>query len=417
MFFPKIYRYRLFGISMDLRYVMFLNAYIKAISLFPDITPKENRELSKLVIFDILGRSHDLKNKEEKKEAAEQLRESLFSDEEIIDTVANYFLIEHFRFLTQYEDGHDKIYKEKADEALSKAKSYKNTAEPVSAKDINNIKKEIKKEIKILKKSIKKINSNKIEKEKEKRIKPIKITPSIVFLFISLISSLFLVGGFLYTNTLLYFLDINSSDFFDTSDYIASSVDTIFPILLIVFCMMFFCSQKVLDIKGELDGLSEAIAAEQLDDKQKFMRFVLIALFLFFVTSFYVELTYNEKFTPMLLMLPALMVLGYILFDLLKIDKYIENGSTFIIVVFSFFIFLAYLSVDVSGTVYEIKSENYKSPYTVFFTEEYEEYSDHTFFLANSKYAFFLNKKTKETVVIPKTGIKAIQTKKRTMKQ
>ena len=216
---------------MDLRYVMFLNAYIKAISLFPDITPKENRELSKLVIFDILGRSHDLKNKEEKKEAAEQLRESLFSDEKIMDSFANYFLIECFCFSCTNADGHNKDFKEKADKALIKAKSYKNTAEPISVKDVNNINKKINKKRKILNKSI--------EKEISKTRKPIKIQPSIIFIFISVFSSIFLVGGFLYTNILLYFLDINSSDFFDTSDYIASSVDIIFFTLLTVFFGLF----------------------------------------------------------------------------------------------------------------------------------------------------------------------------------
>ena len=197
-FFPKIIVRSLYLSQENIWFAIILNAYIKANLLFPDATLKENNQLSNFVIFDIFGISDDLKNKEEKKELAEQLRESLFSDENIIDILANYFLIEHFRFLTQYEDGHNKIYKEKADEALSKAKSYKNTAEPISAKDVNNINKEIKKEIKILKKLNKKINQTKIEKEKEKRIKRIKITPSAIFLFISVFSSLFLVGGFLY---------------------------------------------------------------------------------------------------------------------------------------------------------------------------------------------------------------------------
>ena len=76
---------------------------------------------------------------------------------------------------------------------------------------------------------------------------------------------------------------------------------------------------------------------------------------------------------------------------------------------FSFFIFLANLGINISETIYEVKNENYKSPYNVSFTEEYEEYSDHALFLASSKYVFLLNKETKKIVVIPKTGIKAIR--------
>ena len=72
-----------------------------------------------------------------------------------MDILANYFLIECFRFSCTNADGHNKDFKEKADKALSKAKLYKNTAEPISAKDVKNINKEIKKKIKILKRSIK----------------------------------------------------------------------------------------------------------------------------------------------------------------------------------------------------------------------------------------------------------------------
>ena len=397
-FFHKIYCCWLLSISQNFRNIIFLNAYIKANSLFPNATEEENDQLAVFVISDILGTSDDIKNKEEKKEAAEQLRAGLFSDKNVIDTVANYFLIEHFRFLTLYEDGHNKIYKEKADKALSKAKSYKNTAEPISAKDINNINKEIKKERKILKRLIRKIN-------------PIKITPLSVFLFISVISSLFLVGGFLYNRILLHFLGINSSDFFDTSDYIASSVDIVFPILLIVFFIMFFSSKQALDSRGKFNALSEALVGGQFGNKPKFRLFWAIAIAVYVGVIFYVELTYNEKFIPALLIVPALVILICILFVFLEIDKYIENRFIFRTVVMSFSVFLAYLSADISETVYEVKNGNYKSPYIVFFTEEYKEYSDHAFLLANSNYAFFLNKETKEAVVVPKTGIKAVHTK------
>ena len=128
-------------------------------------------------------------------------------------------------------------------------------------------------------------------------------------------------------------------------------------------------------------------------------------------TMFYVALVYYDSFTPELLSPLAFVILISIFFTLLKRDKYIENRFIVRTVVVSIFGFLAYMGTGILGTLYEIKNENYKSPYTVFFTEEYKEYSDHAFFLANSKYAFFLNKKTKETVVIPKTGIKAVHTK------
>ena len=132
---------------------------------------------------------------------------------------------------------------------------------------------------------------------------------------------------------------------------------------------------------------------------------------MFMEQMFYGALIYDDRFIPELLSPLAFVILISIFFTLLKRDKYVENRFIVRTVVISIFGFLAYIGTLIFGTLYEIKNENYKSPYTVFFTEEYKEYSDHAFFLANSKYAFFLNKKTKETIVIPKTGIKAIQTK------
>ena len=214
-----------------------------------------------------------------------------------------------------------------------------------------------------------------------------------------------LFGGFLYTNTLLYFLGINSSDFFDTSDYIASGADIIFPILLSVLFGMFFYFQ------GALDDLSRIIVAEQFDKKLKLGMFWPNVLAIFFGVDFFVNLIYFEKFAPILLFPLAMFSSIALFFNLFNIDKYIEKKFIFRSIFVSILGFLIILSINISETVYEVKNENYKSPYTVFFTEEYKEYSDHTFLLANSKYVFLINNKTQETVVIPKTGIKAIQTK------
>ena len=88
-----------------------------------------------------------------------------------------------------------------------------------------------------------------------------------------------------------------------------------------------------------------------------------------------------------------------IFFTLLKRDKYIENRFIVRTVVrFNFWFSGIIMGTLILGTLYEIKNENYKGPYDrIFYTEEYKEYSDHAFFLANSKYAFFINKKTKES--------------------
>ena len=87
-FFHKDYFTRLLITGQSLYVIIHINAYIKAIPLFPDNTLKENRELAKLVTLDILGVSDDIKNKEEKKELAQPvIPASLFSDKKIMDTI------------------------------------------------------------------------------------------------------------------------------------------------------------------------------------------------------------------------------------------------------------------------------------------------------------------------------------------
>ena len=402
-FSHKNYNEKILSIRVDLKYVLRLNAYIKALSLFPYITPRENRVIVNIVLSDILDISDDKKNKEEKNEFAEQLRESLFSDEKIMDTFADYFLTEYFYLSVKNKDRQNKDLNKMADDALIKAKSYKNTAEPISAADVDIIKKEIKKKIKKLNKSI--------EKEESKTRKPIKIQSSIIFIFISVFSGVFLVGGFLHTIILLEFFDINSSDFFDISDYISSNVDIVFPILSGIFFGLFgyFIFQR--------DVFLKIITADQLDNKASFGEFwnsVLVisgVLAVGYGISFYVELVHYDRFIPVLLSPLAFVILISIFLIFLKMDKYIENRFIFRTAVILIFSFLVYIGIDISDTLYKVKNDTYKNPYNISFTAEYEEYSDHAFFLANSKYVFLLNKETKELAVIPKTGIKAIRTK------
>ena len=107
----KVYLKMISSVRKKIYLAIVSNACIKANSLFPDATLNENIQLADFVTGDILGISDDLKNKEEKEEFAEQLRKSLFSDKNVIDTVANYFLIEHFRFSFTNADGHNKDLK------------------------------------------------------------------------------------------------------------------------------------------------------------------------------------------------------------------------------------------------------------------------------------------------------------------
>ena len=386
--------------------VILFKAYIKANSLFPESTLDENQKLASLVVSNFFNLEIDITVKEEKKEHVKCLQDELLSDENVENDIANYFLIDAFSYSYMNKLVATKFYIENTNEALAKARSYKKSAEPISYKDLSCIEKKTRRKIKALKKQIKKINTKKIEEEKSKLIGTIKITQSHILFFASVFSSLFLVGGFLYTRFLLLFLGINTSDFFDIYDYLSSSVDIIFSVFISTVAGMFFY------FMGISDDLSRIISEGQLNLKTKnkthWLKFITLSLAVVFCVQYY----YHEIFEPYLLFPFFFFSLYHIIFDFIKLDKYIENKIAFGPAVISIFGFILYLAVELSDILYEVKNGNYQSQYVVSFAEGYEVYSEHKFFMANSKYAFLLNDDTQEIAVIPITGIKSMQTKK-----
>ena len=240
------WRFLMFGFRLILKLrikqyrVIFSKAYINANSSFPDSTLDENRKLAELAMCDFFEITPDVTIENAEKERVELFKDKLLYDENIKNDIANYFLIDAFYYSLMDEFITSESHIRKENEALAKARSYKESAEPFAYGDISKIEKKIKKELKELKKQIKKTTARKIEEEKSKIIGSIKITSSHILFFAYVFSGLFLVGGFLYTTVLLSFLEINASDFFDISDYISSGVDIIFPILIITTLLMVF---------------------------------------------------------------------------------------------------------------------------------------------------------------------------------
>ena len=250
----------------------------------------------------------------------------------------------------------------------------------------------------------------KIESEKLKKIKPIEIKPSTAFLFISIFSSLFLIGGFLYTKFLLGFFGINTSNFFEISDYLSSSIDIIFSIFVSTLVGM------IAYFYGLSSRFSEIVSAEQFGTKipnRKFL-FLLIHVAAIFVIQFAYMAIIHEVIHPRDLLVPIVWFLAHIVivFDFFNIDKYIKNKLSFNAVTMALISFATYAGVTLFDTVIKVKDGRYESPYILSFQKEYKEYLGHDLFLANSQYIFLLNKETKEIVVIPRVGVKAIHAKK-----
>ena len=160
-----------------------------------------------------------------------------------------------------------------------------------------------------------------------------------------------------------------------------------------------------------LDQLPKAIFAQQFNLKSK-TNYLYYCMVIIVLVGSGVHYYKTGTFQPYYLIPAAYVLVDYVFFNLIEIDKYIKNRFTFQSSVIAIFTFLLYLGLNLFDILSDIKNGNYQSQYVVSFEKGYEEYSDHKFFMANSKYAFLLDNDTQEITVIPITGIKSMQTKK-----
>ena len=239
---------------------IFFKAYIQTFTLFPDNKLKYNSDLASIVRSRLLELPLYKESLTLNDDQVNTLYEAVKSDQWIQKTASNYFLLEAFYYTYGISS---ELLKEKSDNALKKAKSYVDSALPISYDDVGPINKKIKSDIKLLKKEMRKLNSERVETEKLKIIKPINITSSHVMFLASLFSTLFLISGFAYNKIFFGSLGLNVGDFFGVSDYIASSVDVLTAtIISSVLGIAFF-------FWGLSSGLSEELHAEQFETERK----------------------------------------------------------------------------------------------------------------------------------------------------
>ena len=385
---------------------VFLKAYITTFKLFPENKLDHNSKLAQIVVHRFLGIPNTEEIKEVDNEEINKLYESLASDEWVRRTVSNGYRLDAFYYSCANFSG---SLRDKADDALAKAKSYDDTALPISQDELSSINKKVKTELKKLRRDVRRLNSERIEKEKLDLIKPVTVTLSQVFPLLYLFSVLFLISGYIYNRFLLGDLGINSSDFFVISDYISSSVDVIeSAVIASVLGVLSY-------LLGVDDDLSSRLRTEQFNiEKTSNTHKYLIALVVFLpifslmaVLFIKRELPDNflEHFYP-LIFFTLLYAVYY-----LPIWKYVKNWFAVNVVVITIFVFLISLGWKVVEDLQDIKNGNYESSYTVFFKKGYEEYSEHLFFASNSNYVFLLNKENQEIAVVPKSAIKALHAK------
>ena len=332
----------------------------------------------------------------------EKLISTLKEDSKVRAVMTNYHRLEAYYY--SYGISSDN-FKDKIESALSNAGSYKEKIEPITTtKEAGLLSENIKKIHKNLRKDIRQLNSERLEREKLQVIEPIEIGQSHAIFTISLFTTLFLVSGFVYIKFVYGNLGLRVGDFFNAGDYISSSVDVLAPALI----------STALGLAGMLYGLNSVINQDLLEDQfensSKKSDYANL-LFVLMLTIGLVVHSYKTGEISSFFLLPLLTIIGIFVFFRLPIWKYIKNRTPVSAVLLSIFYFSLHLGLTIKDDIGDIKSESFESPYIVTFKSSYEAYQKYDFIGGNSNFVFLYDQKGMHVIAIPRLAVKAIRSK------
>lgn len=388
--------------EMRLASAVFLKGYIKAFDLFPEKNLKYYSDAAHLVkkrIFDypVSDNDPDVEN-----ENVNALFDSVMLDEWVRATVSKYHLVDAL----YYSSGiFTDLHKEKSEEALLKAKKVNPSAQPIDAKAGASINKEIKRDVKILKREIKKLNTVKVDREKIKLIGcPITLKGQHLAFAASIFSSLFLISGYAYNKIFFSYFNIDVGDFFSAADYISSSVDVIVAaIISTVFGVLFF-------LWGLSGSLSMHLHEEQFEMERKKVDY-LVPLIVVLCSVALVLTVIKTGEIPVLYLYPIILFLIFELVPRIPLWKYIHNKESVGAAIISIAIFSLHLGILIHDRIADIKSGHYSGQYVLQFKDEYKGHIGSEFISANNGYIFIWNKASASINIIPKEGVSEFRAK------
>ena len=104
----------------------------------------------------------------------DEIHRSLISEEWTNKIIANYYRLREL--LYSHERGSGELFSQEIEDCRKKAKSYYSVSQSISLNEVDSIDKNIKKDIKELRKNLKRLRSERIETEKHKIIEPIDLS-------------------------------------------------------------------------------------------------------------------------------------------------------------------------------------------------------------------------------------------------
>ncbi|MCR1811843.1 hypothetical protein [Sulfurospirillum sp. hDNRA2] len=225
---------------------------------------------------------------------------------------------------------------------------------------------------------------------------------------VSIISALLISGGYLYNFLIFSYFDLKISNFFTTTDYIASSLDVIGTVLIssIVFYISFFAAyylpKKFEKNNEQTVSLSlQEIQSIEIKNKIKQVWLTIILLVFLIIVIFLNNFSLN-------LLEGIILFSSILIFQTISIFKSINNHILKQAVILAFLYFIMEIYINATNEINRILDSKTQNVYNYKLLNK-EDINSLIFIKSISQYSFFYDTIPDHIVVIPNSQIEKIE--------
>jgi hypothetical protein len=370
---------------------------MKAYEYFPENKLSANLDLALCVRRMLIMDSDARQNEDLSSEQVSQLHQIMMSDLESRLLISKYFCLFEF----EYANGiFSKVLADYAKLNLETAKKYDASSTRIEKGDIVKLESTLKAQLKVLRNKVKDINTQRIEDEKIKIIKPIRVTSSDLTFVASVFTTLFVLSGFLYSKLFFNYFGVAVGDFFSVSDYLASSVD------VILYAFTATAVGVISYFIGVSSALTNHLHSQQFEivAPKKSSRFILPFFFFFSLAGLFIDYYQSKPLRFVLLYIP-LAIAFFHFFHSSNLWKYIENRFQVGFLIIVFFTFFLNLGISLASKIQSLVIGTFSAPYIVKFKDSSVSYPGYEFVSSNSQYVFLWNKENANMLVVSKSDV------------
>lgn len=367
--------------------------FILSFEIFPEKMLSENKALAssvskKLFSFD---------GKETYSENFNELYSLALSDECVKSNLSNYYLLNAYYYSLFHSRKHEDIVVSD----IQKAKSIKQNSIHLTRNEFIKVCSDYKKQKKQQKKEIRFLVSDKVKSDKLKLITPIELSVDKIPVILTIFTTLFLIGGFLYIKFLFYFFGFSVSEFYSIQDYLSSSVDVISATAM----------TAILGLASMIYGLSSAIDKDIYHEnigtirKRGYLWPIILVTSLSSGAFNY----YGFGKIPNICLYPTLFSLSFYISFSAPYWDYIKNRASLGMISFISIIFLINIGFVVKDKIESVVFNDRTSKYEIDLVKEYENNKSMFYFSGNSNYIFLMDDNDNSILVLPRSSVKQIK--------